>query len=547
MRFALFLLFALCATASVALAQQDPWQRVDARVVSVQGNVAVLDVGENDRVEVGDRLLLFPTTGPTIEARIESVTKETSRIRVTDGSPLPIGTTVEVFVPRARLTTPESGDRDPREHPPWKAPIDEWDTEVPLLAPIRPLKPEERDVQLTGRVHLQLDATRDSERDGEHYLARTGADLRWENLFGRGGTLDVDVEAFAREADYPDGDGDDSTRLRIDRLSYRVGGLRGDQNRFQVGRFLQHEFPEFGLLDGVEVSHQLENGDRVGGSVGLLPEPFADLSTGDDIGASIHYRHVRGANEELRLGAAFQKTWHEGSADRDLFLFTADYVPNADLMIFGTAFVDWYTGGDQIKGSGPELTELSINARLNTSDRSGLGFDVHHFRFPELERDEFTALPPLELDRNHVSRIGLSGWHEASETVRLDGRVQGWSDEDDSGGGGELGVRVQDALFDRSSLGGSLFIDAGSFNTVTGLRLRGHRVTDRGTWRAFYELASYDQEDFTGLEQTELQHRLRASYDTSLFRDFSLSVSVEHRFGDEQNATALGLFLQRRF
>ena len=92
-----------------------------------------------------------------------------------------------------------------------------------------------------------------------------------------------------------------------------------------------------------------------------------------------------------------------------------------------------------------------------------------------------------------------------------------------------------------------MFVDAGNFNTVSGLRLRGHRVTDKGTWRAFYEFAVYDEQDFTGLVQDDVQHRIRGSYDTSVFADFSLSISLEHRFGDEQNATALGLFLQRRF
>ena len=59
--------------------------------------------------------------------------------------------------------------------------------------------------------------------------------------------MHYDLEVNYRRTDVPDLDGEENTRLRLDRASYHWGGTRFRKDRREVGRFLQSGMIEFGL------------------------------------------------------------------------------------------------------------------------------------------------------------------------------------------------------------------------------------------------------------------------------------------------------------
>src|SRR6201988_4439863 len=97
-------------------------------------------------------------------------------------------------------------------------------------------------------------------------FARAGTVLLVENFMQKGGDLYFDAETNYRDTDVPDDDDDQDTLLRLERFSYAWGGNRFAADRYEVGRFLQHDMPEFGVLDGGEWTRRLSGGDIFGGS-----------------------------------------------------------------------------------------------------------------------------------------------------------------------------------------------------------------------------------------------------------------------------------------
>jgi hypothetical protein len=212
------------------------------------------------------------------------------------------------------------------------------------------------------------------------------------------------------------------------------------------------------------------------------------------------------------------------------------------------AWLDYYTAGDDIKGQGLELTELQVQGGRRYGAAGGVQAFYSHRRWPEIERDEFQSVPPEQIRSNRVDRVWVDGWKRVGEAVRLRGRVGWWQDQDEDGGDAELGVVLQDLLWDRGQLDLAAYAAGGEFSSIQpGLRASAARFFDRGSVALSYDLVDLDQEDFVGGQDSLLQHALRASFDWSLADDWSLSVHVDRLFGDEQDAYGAGFMLQRRF
>ncbi len=527
-------------------AESQDVRRVEVLVTAVSSRNVYLDQGAEAGLEPGDRVTLFPTGGATVEAEIEVVTKVSARARLlVETSALQVGDRGEVLVPLSRFG---AGGAGAPEHPPWESAEGEFDQNRPLLADVPVQKPEDREREWHGRVFGQFDWLSDNRPAGAtNQLWRTGVDLRGTNPFGRGGSFRFDGEFYRRTTDRPDGPKLSTDRFRLDRLSYAWGGDRYAPRRWEIGRFLHREFPELGVLDGVDLAQRLGDGALVGASVGFLPEPFPDMQTGKDFQTSLYYRRFLGEDDRLQLGGAYQKSWHEGAADRDLFIGTLDYSPDREFSAYASAWVDYYTAGDEIKGSGFELTELHAGARWRPTLETGYGVSVTQIRFPELARNEFQPLTAMELADNHVRRVGVDGYTEVGDKRRLSGRVDAWEDEDQSGYGGNVRYGLRDWLVDRGEVAFSLFFDDGQFSSVLGARIDAWSFRESGNWRWTYEASRHENTDFSGVDDTLLQHLVRGSWDRDLGKDWSLSLSGDVRFGDEQDSYSLGIFLQRRF
>ena len=66
---------------------QDQYERLDARVTAIAGQNVYLDRGRVDQVETGDRIELYPTSGPQVRAIVRSVSKTSVRAELDLPSP----------------------------------------------------------------------------------------------------------------------------------------------------------------------------------------------------------------------------------------------------------------------------------------------------------------------------------------------------------------------------------------------------------------------------------------------------------------------------
>ncbi|MBI5362364.1 MAG: hypothetical protein HZA53_04235, partial [Planctomycetes bacterium] len=439
--------------------------------------------------------------------------------------------------------------KPPPVHPPWTHPPENWAADHPLLAPAFGRRPEERESEVHGRAWLDLHHTTDDVGGTKNYdFGRLGTDTRVTNPFGAGGELQFDAEVQKRDFSFPDAPTESDTDFVLRRFSYAVGGTRDEPTRFEAGRFLAHEFPELGLVDGVEWTRRAEGGSRFGVNAGGLPEPFPQkMNSFHDLGFALFGRYVSGEKEELRLGGALQNTWHDGATDRNLFLAEAEWRPSKSFSWRNLAWVDYYDSGDTLKSQGFELTEFTSQGRWRFGDDWGASATASHRRYPELLREEFVNLSPDLIQNGKLDRGSIALWHDFSRKTRIDARVDAWSDQDDSGTTADLGMAWRDLLYANGTVSLSVYKADGSFSSGEGVRASASKAWERTFGMLSYEYSSFDQKDFTGAQSTLAHHALYGTLDLPLGDKWNLTIQGEDRFGDEQSAWGLGLMLQMRF
>jgi len=548
LRAAVLLALTLAWLEDPARAQAAELRRVEARVTSAAGLNIYLDIGREAGIRALDEVVIYPSGRLDVGGVVRAVAKSSCRVELNSVlAAVPIGTRAEVLVPEQRLADLEreraqrpvqTPARETPDHPEWTHPPTEWSEDDPLLAPAFGRLPEERERQIRGRISVDARQIWDDEQDRTYTRAGVNFDLSVDNPAGHGGRLHVNGDASLQATTLSDGPDDTDTFLRLNRLSYGWGGTRDEPHRVELGRFLQGEYPELGVLDGAEWNLRLPSGSRFGASVGAMPVPFPSFQTGDDIQVAAFYRFVTGEDEKLALGAAYQNTWHEGAQDRNLFLATVDWAPSPHTTVYASAWVDYYGSDAQIKSQGFELTELRMHARYRPSNEGGIGVHASRVRWPELLRTEFVPVLPGEIDDNAVSRVGLDGWKRLGEHLRLDARVDHWNDQDDSGLAGNVGARLRNLLYERGEVSLALFSSDGRFSEGLGLRLAANRVFDRGSGTLGYEYRPYE---FEGSSQSFTQNALTATFDLTLGGRSTLSLYGDRRFGDTVDSYSLGV------
>ncbi len=565
----LVLLLVVCVTLP-AHAQEETHERVDLRVISASPTGTVgIDRGASDGVEVGDRVIFRPRQGGVYEGTIARLNERSAEVELVDKAFVPEpGTRGEVLVPRSRLAEraaqegeppepePEAGpevepeavveaEDEPPEHPPWENQDEEWTEDMPLLAKVRALRPEDRAPLFVGRVYFIADQTFTTDEGRSDGFYRAGTDLEVENPFGLGGGFRFDGEANYRYVDVPDFDDDDDARLRLDRLSYFWGGTRYENDRLEFGRFLHYGVPEFGVVDGIEWVRRRANGHRYGASVGYLLEPDADYDTGEDFQMSAWYEWVSNAQDEIHVTTGFQKTLHNGASDRDLLVVKAEYLPPSDWDAYATAWIDFYGSGDNAK-SGTEITQALATVRRRWADASA-NLTFRRIRFPELENPGFLVpVTPQELADARYDRLSLSGWKELENGNRLHGQIAGWDDEDDSGGDVDFGIEVEDLYLDRSIADFTLFATRGQFSFSAGGRASYGRYVDGGRWDLSYSIVDHHNDGFAHDNDDVFQHNLRASRSFYTASGWDVSIDAETNFYDgEEAAFSVGLYVQK--
>ncbi|MEM6993719.1 MAG: hypothetical protein AAF721_24610 [Myxococcota bacterium] len=557
--------------------QDGPRETLEARVIAVTPNVNLeIDRGRRDRLQVDDPVLLRPREGPAVQGRITRVEARTAIVELTDPrASVAVGTRAEIRIPVARRAAPpaprtvpvpgttdpagtdpavgdpgrtnpvaDPADRDVPEHPPWEE--DDWLPDMPLLSEVGVGRPERRPRTLRGRVYAFGDYVGSSNGGRDDTFTRMGTDLEWTNPFGRGGRLQVDGEFNLSRIDAFEQPDRRDQEIRIDRLSYAWGGNRFDPRRYEVGRFLQYGMPEFGIVDGAEYTQRRDDGSRFGASIGRMPEPNSAQDATDDFQVAAWYGWVRDESERTAARIGYQKTFHNGNSDRDLFVLAAHHLPRDGWSTQGTVWIDHYQSRDVDKGRGLELTQAMFHTGRQWKDE-GVDVTYRHLRFPQTFRNEFPDPGNQPVFDDHTDRLAVSGWRDVGEFRRARVRVGAWQDQDDAGHDAELGFDHFDLWVEGGSGYSSFYASRGKFSSALGARLGFGRTSSNGRWDLFYDVSQREQKGFEAFNDDLVQHRLRASRSFHTASGWDVSFYAESVFQDQADAYAFGFFVQRSF
>ena len=548
MKHPLFLiLFVLLLGASNISAAQSGNNLVEGRVLVTTGDAVEIDRGLVDGLRQGDSVTIFVPTGNAITGHITSVSQRSATVSAPGSSgKIDIGVRVEIRIPSGRTPTGKTNTGGAtQEHPPWENAIENWPTDKPLLAPVSGLTAADRPTTVTGRMYAFSDLVWDNERETSSIFSRAGIDMRVGNAFGNGGMIRLDLEGNQFDFSSDDGLRDDSgSDFRLDRLSYTFGGDRHHPLSVEAGRFLQSEFPQFGVLDGAEIGMRLRNGHRFGTSVGYIPVLYGNnAGTGDDLQTALFYRAVS-KDEKSNVGAGYQKTWHDGEADRDLIVLEGSSRTDGGFYMHSSAWIDLYDANDPAR-DGTELSRVSASGSYRDKSGNGWLVSLSQFRFPNLLQQQIFDPTALVYTDKEVRRADVTLFRKLAADYTGTARAHFWNDEDNSGGGGELRLDVRDLWLDRSRIGAALFASKGQFSDVAGLRLNSGLNLNAGYLRFTWSSATYSNVEFTNSTSDLLQHRARLSFDTNFGSGLSLSLYGEMRAGDEQDSSSAGFYFQK--
>jgi hypothetical protein len=423
---------------------------------------------------------------------------------------------------------------------------------MPLLAPAFSRRPNERPPAVHGRVFSQFQYWTDLEedRDSDYYLGRVGTSMIVTNPLRQGGELRLDVEYDRRGVDLLDsGDASDDD-LILDRLSYAIGIEKYSPFRLELGRFYSYYLPETGLLDGAEGALRLENGLSLGAGVGAYPRAFPDRNEGDDLGFHVFLDFRSDKPRGFNGAIGYQKTWHEGDSDRDMLIARASTWIGERLWLYGLARFDIYTSEDELKSSGPDLTEAWFQARYTFTPSSGAALSLSHYTWADVKREEFELVPDELIEDGRVDRIEARVWRDIVTDLRGTIRANYFNDQNDDGFGGEFDLDWRDAFHVPTPLDlhGAIFYSEGSFTELYGFRAEG-RVRKGGfdmflgyefnTWSATSLLDDGGDDDFT-------RHAIRGGASWQIAHWY-LNLTADRYFGDSEDSYVLGSFLEYRF
>lgn len=537
--------------------QQDDQTTVTIRVTEVSGESVFLDQGRDAGIEVGHRVLLYSRTFGILTGRIRAVTRNSSNCTLEAGAlAVTSGTPGEVLIPKKSLppvpVTPSPENPSRPEHPPWTAPPDQWKDDAPLLRPAFSRTAQERPAEVTGYSFMHGSYSSNSVgATNEYYLAEAGMDLTISNAASWGGLVKIRAEYLYQSAMLEQAQNAHENEFRLDWFEYVLGNVRQDNLRLAVGRFLHNEFVELDVVDGAEITTRIFNNFRVGGSAGAMVDPSRTVTLTGDYEASAYARFISGPKEELTVGAAYQKTLHDGQRDRDLLIATGEFVPSAEFSFRASVWIDYYTAHEAAKREGYEITEAHAYTSYRFNADHSVGAFFSRNRQPDTLRNQLAPdgqLPTpeeAELLRQNLSiYYGAYSMHRFSKTVVCDTRLSLWEDQTNATGvSGEAHVGFQDLIVKQGEVGFTAFYTDGIYTKGPGVRLNYSHLISPVNVMAWYELADYEN---TTTHDSALQHSIHLSVDAATSDTWTFSLSMDYRFGYQQDSFTFFLSIMKR-
>lgn len=542
--------------AALVQAQADETVSVAVQVTDSSGESIFLDKGRDAGIDVGQRVLVYSRTHGILTATIRGVSRKSSNCTLDAGAlAVEFGSRAEVLVPMKSLPseTPAAPDRPARpEHPPWTTPPSDWNSDKPLLQPAFSRPASERPVEVTGYTFVRGSYSANQFGSSNQYaFGEAGLDASLLNAIPGGGVLRLRAEYLYQAAMLSGAPGSQEHEARVDWFSCVWGGLRKESLRAEVGRFLQHEFSELGVLDGAEVSTRIGDSWHVGASVGAMPDYRRGLALTGDYQGAVFGKFLAGPREEFSVGVAYQKTLHEGAWDRDLFVAVAEFIPSSSFSARASVWIDWYMSAELVKPAGVDLTEAHAYAsyRFDTDNNVGVFFSRN--RRPDVLRDEL--VPPGQIPTPEVAELlrenlsvyyGATSWHRLASKVVLDTRISLWSDQTGQMGvSGEVHAGFQDLLFDHGEIGLTIFYTDGIYSRGPGARVTVSHLFAPVNVLGWYEAAFYEN---TLAQTSSLMNTIHLSVDAWLSESWSLSLSADYRFGYQQDSATFLISIMKR-
>jgi len=545
-------LVGLVAFAAAARAQGVPQeQTVVLTVVSANERSVYFDHGRDVGLQVGGFVRLFPPGAGEIEVEVRAVSQTSARAELPPGVSLPpVGTRAEarVVVTPAPAAKPSARPQPVVEHPPWTRREDARADDQPLLVPTFRQRPDQRPATLDGRLFVFGQATMDraGDADSDYLLLRAGLRADATNWLGYGERARFAGEIDERVVAIEGADDSEDRTARWDLASVAFGTEAWAPTGYEFGRFFSPYLPEIGLVDGVEVVRRYQGGVRLGGGLGAYPRPFPARQQGDDLGVHAFVDFTADARRSFAAALGWQKTWHRGAPDRDLFLLRTEWRPAERLFVLGSAKLDYYTSNERVQSAGLEVTEAVLQARID-GDGIGTGLTATRFTWPDLLRSEYQLLP-VELVRDgYVQRLSWNGSFRPSASLSLRPRVDWWSDQDRNGSALGLDGDWRGLWNDSSALSVSVFRNDGGYSSGPGARVQ---VRDRWHdlyWRAGYRWYRYELDSLVSGAETYTRQSVEAGVSWQIDPRTDLDLSVERWFGDREDAFAFAFYLQWRF
>jgi hypothetical protein len=544
------------ASGGSVVAQQTPAggePSVPLLVTAASDRSVYLDHGRDVGLQVGTFVRLFPPGSGEVEVQVRAVSQTSARADLPPEVPLPpIGTRGEARVVPPAANAPAPTPPPPRPevpaHPPWTRREAARTDDQPLLVPTFGQRPDQRPTSLDGRWFLssQWNLDRADQRDSQYWLLRSGVRADATNYLGTGERIRFAGEFDDRRQDADDRPASDDQNGRIDLASVAFGTEAYTPTGAEFGRFFSPHLPEIGLVDGAEFVRRFEGGVRIGAGFGAYPRPFPARDAGDDYGVHAFVDYTADAARTFAAALGVQKTWHLGAPDRDLLLLRGEWRPHRKLWLQGNGKVDFYTGSDDIKGRGLELTELMLQSRWDGGDWT-TGVLASRFTWPELKRSEYQDLPPELVRDGFVDRLGWNASLRLAEPVSLRVRADLWRDQDRDGRTLGLDADWRSVWSQSSALSLATFWNDGGYSGGPGLRLTARDRIGALLWRASYRWYHYELSALVSGPESYTRQSAEIGISMPIGRSGDLDLSCERWFGEREDAFAIGLYVQWRF
>ncbi|MCB9883166.1 MAG: hypothetical protein H6834_15365 [Planctomycetes bacterium] len=543
--------FALLITAHAASTQDrsaNDEEALEVRITNVTARSVYIDKGRRHGIAPGDRWELDLPGLPRLRGAVDATSRSSARLDLDMDPPADlVGRTLTVWIRKAEAAKPpgieDQTERQVPDHPPWSRPLEEVDPKAPLLAPAFGQGPAARPTRWRGSFRTLGTWSDTQEPASSTFLhAELSFRLNVDNPFGEGGELQL-ASAFSWQQTQTSFYDDETGFGHLDRLSYRYGIEPTDRVTFEVGRFFPREFPEFGLIDGADVSFRLSEQHRIGISAGAYPDPFRYHGP-DGVHSAVSYGFRSSEEEEFLFKTAYQKTWTEGEQDRDLLISHVQFNGIEDVRLHASTWVDFYGANDVVK-QGAELTQLQLDGQWSVDRDTQLGFAVSRLRWPELLREEYTSIRPSFVDEWYVNRYAIFGRRTFSD-LRVDARLERWSDQDQEGWNAQLGGSLRDVLWERGDVSLQVFVREGDNVSNEGLRLSASKRFDRFGIQGGVERSTFTFDPLG--QKNELDStNVFANLDWAVTNDVTIHLNGLARLASQQRDLTVTLFVEIRF